>query len=246
MFRANPERVVRIAGIVHRGATACCMLVALRMHELGVPAHRLRLANACTSAAFVRVGPTVGAVAPYRMRAQAFALVPVFIFLMGGFFGGLIAGALSDAHGERTALTIVVPLAGSIGGLLFIYGSRFIKRDISLAVEELLEEQDEIERMSAQPDDIPVLQVRNLDFSYGPVQVLFDVELRRARRARCSRCSAPTAPASRRCCAPSAGSASPTAASCGSTAGRSPTSTPRSGSGTASCRCAAARACSPS
>jgi ABC-type branched-subunit amino acid transport system ATPase component len=31
--------------------------------------------------------------------------------------------------------------------------------------------------MSASPDEIPVLQVRNLDFSYGPVQVLFDVSL---------------------------------------------------------------------
>jgi ABC-type branched-subunit amino acid transport system ATPase component len=111
------------------------------------------------------------------MRTQAFALVPVFIFLMGGFFGGLLAGALSDAHGERTALTIIAPIAGTIGGLLFMYGSRFLKRDISLAVEELLEEQSEIQRMSAHPDEIPVLQIHNLDFSYGPVQVLFDVGL---------------------------------------------------------------------
>jgi ABC-type branched-subunit amino acid transport system ATPase component len=109
------------------------------------------------------------------MRTQAFALIPVFIFLMGGFFGGILAGALSDAHGERTALSIIAPIAGTIGGLLFIYGSRYLKRDISLAVEELLEEQAELGRMSEHPDDIPVLQVHNLDFSYGPVQVLFDV-----------------------------------------------------------------------
>ena len=68
-----------------------------------------------------------------------------------------------------------MPLAGAIGGLLFMYGSRFLKRDISLAVEELLEEQAEMQRMSADPDEIPALQVRNLDYSYGPVQVLFDV-----------------------------------------------------------------------
>jgi ABC-type branched-subunit amino acid transport system ATPase component len=52
-----------------------------------------------------------------------------------------------------------------------------LKRDISLAVEELLEEQEEMKRMSARPDEIPLLQIRNLDFSYGPVQVLFDVGL---------------------------------------------------------------------
>jgi ABC-type branched-subunit amino acid transport system ATPase component len=94
---------------------------------------------------------------------------------MGGFFGGLIAGALSDAHGERTALKIVVLPAALVGGGLIMYGAKFIKRDISLSVQELLEEQEEIKRMSARPEEIPLLQVRSLDYSYGPVQVLFDV-----------------------------------------------------------------------
>ena len=36
---------------------------------------------------------------------------------------------------------------------------------------------DEHERQAQAPDDIPVLQIRNIDFSYGDVQVLFNVEL---------------------------------------------------------------------
>jgi ABC-type branched-subunit amino acid transport system ATPase component/sugar phosphate permease len=176
LFRKNPALVVRLAGglVVAYGFF---VLLATRLHEPALLIGCFSLASACTFAAFVSVGPIVGGVAPYRIRTQAFALVPVFLFLMGGFFGGLIAGALSDAHGERTALAIVAPLAAVVGGGLFSYGSRFIKRDISLAVEELLEEQAETRRMSAQPEDIPQLQVRNLDYSYGPVQVLFDVEL---------------------------------------------------------------------
>ena len=175
-FRANPERVVRIAG-TFIGAYGLFIVVAMRFHGMVGLVIFVALANACTNAAFVGLGPVVGAVAPYRLRSQAFALIPVFIFLMGGFFGGLLAGALSDAHGQRTALTIVAPTASIIGGLLFYYGSRFLKRDISLAVEELLEEEQEIERMSATPGEIPALQVHNLDYSYGPVQVLFDVDL---------------------------------------------------------------------
>ena len=175
-FRNNPTRMVRIGGLLI-ALYGVFMLIALRFKEPALLIGGMSIANACTSAAFVCVGPTIGAVAPYRMRAQAFALVPVFIFLMGGFFGGIIAGALSDAYGERTALTVVAPPAALLGGALFVYGSRFLKRDISLAVEELLEEQDELKRMSARPDDIPLLQVRNLDYSYGPVQVLFDVGL---------------------------------------------------------------------
>ncbi|MDZ4827388.1 MAG: ATP-binding protein [Actinomycetota bacterium] len=176
LFRKNPVLVVKLAGsfIIAYGVL---MLIAVRMTEPALLLLFVALASACTSSAFVSVGPIVGAVAPYRMRTQAFALIPVFLFLMGGFFGGLLVGALSDSHGERTALTIVAPIAGTLGGLLFMYGSRYLKRDISLAVDELLEEQSEIKRMSANPDDIPVLQIHNLDYSYGPVQVLFDVSL---------------------------------------------------------------------
>jgi ABC-type branched-subunit amino acid transport system ATPase component/sugar phosphate permease len=176
LFRKNPMFVVRLAGafIVAYGLL---LFVAMRFQPIVPLMVFVALAGACTSAAFVSVGPIVGAVAPYRMRTQAFALIPVFIFLMGGFFGGILAGALSDAHGERTALSIIAPIAGTIGGLLFVYGARYLKRDISLAVEELLEEQAELGRMSERPDDTPVLQVHNLDFSYGPVQVLFDVGL---------------------------------------------------------------------
>ena len=174
LFRRDPQKMLRAAGafIVTYGVV---MTIALRFTSLWPLVVGISLANACTSAAFVSIGPTVGAVAPYRMRAQAFAIVPLFIFLMGGFFGGLIAGGFSDAFGERTSLTIVIPPAALLGGLLIMYGSRFMKRDISLAVEELIEEQDEMKRMSADPEHIPALQLRNLDYSYGPVQVLFDV-----------------------------------------------------------------------
>jgi ABC-type branched-subunit amino acid transport system ATPase component/sugar phosphate permease len=174
IFRKNPAGMLRAAGLFIIGY-GVLMMTALFFEEPVVLVIGISLANACTSAAFGAISPTVGAVTPYRMRAQAFALVPVFIFLMGGFFGGLVAGALSDAHGQRTALKIVVLPAALIGGGLIIYGSRFIKRDISLSVQELLEEQEELRRITAHPDEIPLLQVRGLDFSYGPIQVLFDV-----------------------------------------------------------------------
>ena len=174
LFRKDPQKMLRAAGVFVL-AYGVTMTIALRFTSLWPLVAGISVANACTSAAFVSIGPTVGAVAPYRMRAQAFAIVPLFIFLMGGFFGGLLAGGFSDAYGERTSLTIVIPPAALIGGLLIMYGSRFMKRDISLAVEELIEEQDEMKRMTADPEHVPALQLRNLDYSYGPVQVLFDV-----------------------------------------------------------------------
>jgi len=103
-------------------------------------------------------------------------MVGLYLFVVGSFFGSIITGGLSDAFGERTALATVVPPSALIGAALIAYGARFVRDDLSLVVEELREEQEERRRV-ASGADVPVLQVRNLDFSYGQVQVLFGVDL---------------------------------------------------------------------
>ena len=181
MFREDPAKMVRTAGtlIVMSGVL---VVIAMRFHQPALMILGISLANGCTSASFVAAAPTIGAVAPYRMRAQAFALLPVFIFLMGGFMGSIIAGSISDAPWRAAVPSAWWPRRRrSSAGSWLPTGPAYIKRDISLAVSELVEEQQEMRRMSEHPDDIPVLQVRGLDYSYGPVQVLFDcgLEVRR-------------------------------------------------------------------
>ena len=131
------------------------------------------MANAAQAAAFVLTSPAVAAAVPPRMRSQAFALVGLYVFLLGGFLGNLLAGSLSDALGERAALLLVVPPAALIGGAFIVHGSRFLMADMALVVEELQEEAGERRRI-AEGASVPVLQARNLDVSYGSVQVLFD------------------------------------------------------------------------
>jgi ABC-type branched-subunit amino acid transport system ATPase component len=90
--------------------------------------------------------------------------------------GGLISGFLTDAVGLRaTAIVLGVPTA-IIGGALLMNGARYIRNDLSLVVEELLEEQEEHQKRSIAHEEIPLLQLANIDFSYGPVQVLFGVD----------------------------------------------------------------------
>ena len=90
-------------------------------------------------------------------------------------------GLISDATSPRTALLAVVPAGMVVGGLFMINGSRHIRADLTLVVEEIREEKAESDRMKADPHSIPVLSLHNIDFSYGPVQVLFDVNLEVAR-----------------------------------------------------------------
>jgi ABC-type branched-subunit amino acid transport system ATPase component len=73
-----------------------------------------------------------------------------------------------------TALTIVGPVC-AIGGVLLVLGSRHVRRDITLVIEDVLERYAEGERRRG-GGAIPALQIHNLDVCYGPNQVLFGVD----------------------------------------------------------------------
>ena len=55
-------------------------------------------------------------------------------------------------------------------------GSRHVRRDITLVIEDVLERYAEGKRRQA-GGAIPALQIHNLDFFYGTNQVLFDINL---------------------------------------------------------------------
>jgi len=73
------------------------------------------------------------------------------------------------------ALSLIFPVC-AVGGLLLVVGSRFVRRDITLVIEDVIERYTEGKRRQA-GGEIPALQVHNLDFFYGTNQVLFDVNL---------------------------------------------------------------------
>jgi ABC-type branched-subunit amino acid transport system ATPase component len=130
-----------------------------------------------TSVQLAMVPPILSAANPYYLRAQGTAIAMGLIFGIGGVGGAVIGGLLSDAFGPRLAIPLVGVPANLLGGLFMINGARFLRNDLSLVVEEIREAEKEKRRREEHPDDIPVLQLRNIDFSYGPVQVLFDVDL---------------------------------------------------------------------
>jgi ABC-type branched-subunit amino acid transport system ATPase component/predicted MFS family arabinose efflux permease len=127
------------------------------------------------SAAFTMVAPVLQTVVPYRLRGMGSALGSIYIFFIGATGGALLAAILTDAIGTRATILVLTIPSTIVGGLLIVRSSTFIRNDLSLVVEELNEEMDEHRRQQATPESIPALQVRNIDFSYGNVQVLFDV-----------------------------------------------------------------------
>jgi ABC-type branched-subunit amino acid transport system ATPase component len=127
------------------------------------------------TAAFAMVGPVLYAVVPYRLRGMGSALGALYVFLVGATGGALLAALLTDAYGPRVAVLALFIPSTIIGGLLIVRSSTFIKDDLALIVAEIREEEDERQKRLADPDSLPALQVSHIDFSYGQVQILFDV-----------------------------------------------------------------------
>ena len=124
--------------------------------------------------AFAMVSPVMQAIVPYRLRGSGTALITLYIFFIGGTGGGLISFMFADSWGPRvTTLVLTIPSA-ILGGWIMYRGARHVRHDLSLNVQELFDEQDE-QRRATGDDEVPALQLNNIDFSYGPVQVLFNV-----------------------------------------------------------------------
>jgi ABC-type branched-subunit amino acid transport system ATPase component len=179
-YRKDPARALALVGLL---IIPSSMFTPLQytIHSrfwfvvFGVPQSVL------TGCAFAMVGPVLNAVVPYRLRGMGASLSTMYIFFIGGFLGGLIAGFMTNVVGTRgTVIGIGIP-SSIIGGLLLMNGARSIRKDLSLNVSELLEEQEEHHKRTELGEAVPVLQVANIDFAYGPVQVLFDVNFQVAR-----------------------------------------------------------------
>ncbi len=125
--------------------------------------------------AYAMFVPVLQSVAPYRLRALTSAVGAIYIFFIGALGGAIVSALLTNPLGPRGAfLSITIP-ATTIGGLMILRGSRFIKNDLSLVVAELDDEMDEHRRRLADETQVPAIQMSHVDFSYGHLQVLFDV-----------------------------------------------------------------------
>lgn len=176
LFQRDPARVLRFVA-VDFALLGVFYTAGIRMPEVWMLIVFHFLAAGAVTAALTSSSALIPSIVPYRMRGISFAVVGLYLVFVGGLVGGVLTGMLSDAVGGRTALTILLPI-GCSGAAAYLWtGSRHVRHDMALVVEELREEEAERERLSTGDGTDDMLQVRNLDVSYGPVQVLFGVEV---------------------------------------------------------------------
>ncbi len=175
LYKQDPARALAMVGyLILPGAVMVpiqfSMPNAVLFTIAGIPT------TVSAGAAFAMAGPLLQQVVPYRLRGIGTALGTLYIFLIGALGGALLSALLVGSFGERTAVIVLSVPATLIGGTILIRSSRSIRSDITMVVDDLRREHAEAEAMAADPDHIPALAVSGIDFSYGPVQVLFGVD----------------------------------------------------------------------
>ena len=177
-FRRAPQRPLVIAGFCIT-AYGGLFVLSLYVPQLWMVVTLQFLGQAAVSPLAICIFLTLAATAPPEMRTICFAMFGVYSLVFGGFVGSVVLGAFSDAigglHGIIVSLTLILPVC-AIGGVLLVVGSRSVRRDITLVIEDVIERYTEGKRRQA-GGEIPALQIHNLDFFYGTNQVLFDINL---------------------------------------------------------------------
>lgn len=175
LFQRDPARLLRLMGV--------SVVVASTLTATGIfmPNAPLLVAffaagGAVGSAAFVMLSVIVAAVVPASIRAQGFSLIGVYVFLIGGFFGSVIAGIVADSVGTRGAIPIVLGPAALVGGYLIGRAGETIGADMERVADDLREEAAEAAR-HIDDADVPLLQVKGLHVSIGDVAILHHVDL---------------------------------------------------------------------
>jgi len=172
MYRRDPARVIDFAAWTIAGAVVFICLAAL------APVFPLTVTCFAISAGLLTVlvpstSIAILSVIPSGMRPHAGALLGIAIAI-GGFAGALLLGSVDSQYGiVGTIVSLAVP--GIITALILRTTAKFVPVDLDRMIDETLED-EEIRQITESGGTLPMLACRNIDFSYGHVQVLFGVD----------------------------------------------------------------------
>ena len=172
MFRRDPPELLRKAALFQAAAALLIVLGVLS------PVFGLMVASfGLAVAAFGLLNPILGvamlSVVPPRMRPHATALIGISITAVGGIAGLLLLNGIDTRFGLEWAIaSLAVP--GVISALILRTSAPLINKDIDQLIDGVVEEET-VAELTASGTKLPMLACRGIDFSYGQLQVLFDV-----------------------------------------------------------------------
>jgi ABC-type branched-subunit amino acid transport system ATPase component len=172
MFRADPARLLRISALLMAvGLTTISLALFVPVFALVVLL--FGVAFAVLTVLTPAMSLPMFAIVPSHMRPHAAALAGIALAGVGGTAGLLLLGGIDRRFGAAGAiLSLAIP--GIAAGLVLRTSARTVHADLDRMVDEIIEE-EEVRSLAARGVRLPMLACRHIDFYYGQLQVLFDV-----------------------------------------------------------------------
>jgi ABC-type branched-subunit amino acid transport system ATPase component/MFS family permease len=170
-FRASPARMLRLASrVAWLGAVSLPLAVVVGSFPVMV----LLFAVAFAALAVLLPAASVALLSIVRPPNRPHASLALGLAVVqGGLTGNFLVQAFASRYGLRWAFFVVALDVLAAAGAA-ARAARTVDADLDDTVGALIEEHELRTRLS-QGEHLPLLGVRHVEFSYGPVQVLFDV-----------------------------------------------------------------------
>ena len=171
-FRADPAKILTITGralMVAVTAIACGGLVPSRP--------LMYLFFGISAAALGIIGPalviSIMSIIPAYMRPHAGGLFGIFAAI-GTIAGAVLLGSVQTEYGAVGSIVCFF-VVGMISARVVASAGPLINPDLDRMIDEVLED-EEVKRIESSGQHLPMLACRGIDFSYGQLQVLYDVD----------------------------------------------------------------------
>ncbi len=172
LFRASPARVLDVTGKALVVAVVAISLGSL-MPVFGLMLVLFSVGTALVALTVPGLNSTLLSIVDGSQRAHASALLGLFTAL-GALVGAVALGQVNVQYGlTGSIVSLLVP--GVVGGLVIRSARRTVDADLDAMITGILESED-IAAVVSSGGRLPMLSARGVRFSYGQLQVLFDVD----------------------------------------------------------------------
>ena len=168
----DPSRIIVLGGVFLGAAVLAFGGVAL-VPTLAGTTVMFCLGFGVQILAYPALNVAIYSVVDSRYRTHLGAIAGVFL-AAGGILGALFLSGIARRFGIGGAL-VALMIPGLISAAIVASAARTMNADIDRFVDEVVEA-EEIKRITTAGGHLPMLACKGIDFSYGKLQVLFDVD----------------------------------------------------------------------
>ncbi|HYZ92512.1 MAG TPA: MFS transporter [Actinomycetota bacterium] len=172
MFRRDPGGLLQLSALFLALAVVF-VVVGVLSPVFAVMAVSFALAVAAFGVLNPLLAVAMLSVVPPRMRPHATALIGIAVAAVGGFGGLVLLQGIDSRFGLSYAIASLA-LPGILAALVLRTSAPMIGRDLDQFIDGIVEE-EKVRELTASGTKLPMLACRNVDFSYGQLQVLFGV-----------------------------------------------------------------------